>query len=81
VGSQARLSYALVGDTVNLASRVQVLNKTCGTDILLTRATRDRLAATKEKVQRVGRFPIKGKSDEVEVFTLTPDDAQPPGAF
>jgi len=75
VGSQKRLSYALVGDTVNLASRVQVLNKTCGTDILLTRATRDRLDETKEKVQRIGRFPIKGKSEEVEVFTLTPDDA------
>ena len=81
VGSQARLSYALVGDTVNLASRVQVLNKTCGTDILLTRATRDRLVETKEKVQRIGHFPIKGKSEEVEVFTLTPGDAQLPDAF
>jgi hypothetical protein len=58
-----------------------VLNKTCGTDFLITRAMRDRLVATKEKVQRVGRFPIKGKSDEVEVFTLTPDDAQPLRAF
>lgn len=81
VGSQARLSYALVGDTVNLASRVQVLNKICDTDILLTRATRDRLDESKENVRRIGHFPIKGKSEEVEVFTLAPDVLLSPGTL
>ncbi len=75
VGSRERLSYALVGDTVNLASRVQVLNKTCGTDILFTRATRDRLTAETAKiVKAVGTFPIKGKRTEVEVFTVNSKD-------
>ena len=81
VGSQSRLSYALVGDTVNLASRVQVLNKTCGTDILLTRATCNRLAENKDKVLRVGRFSVKGKRDKVEVFTITTDDEKPTGVI
>jgi len=76
VGSQERLSYALVGDTVNLASRVQVLNKTCGTHILFTRATRDRLTnGTVEEIKAMGTFPVKGKRMEVEVFTVhTPSD-------
>ncbi len=75
VGSRERLSYALVGDTVNLASRVQVLNKTSGTDILFTRATRDRLTdGTVNGIKTVGKFPVKGKRMEVEVFTV---DAEP----
>ena len=71
VGSAERVSYALVGDTVNLASRVQVLNKTCATNILVTRATYDRLQpATQTQLQRKGSYPIKGKSAEVEVYTI-----------
>ena len=38
IGSAQRLSYALVGETVNVASRIQDLNKTLGTDILLSDA-------------------------------------------
>jgi adenylate cyclase len=36
IGSAQRLSYALVGETVNIASRIQELNKDFGTDILLS---------------------------------------------
>src|SRR2546425_576404 len=43
IRSAERLTYALVGDAVNLASRIQGLNKELGTDILLSGATRGRL--------------------------------------
>ena len=36
IGSSQRLSYALVGETVNIASRIQELNKDFGTNILLS---------------------------------------------
>ena len=76
VGSRERLSYALVGDTVNLASRVQVLNKTSGTNILFTRATRDRLTdGTVNGVKAVGTFPVKGKRMEVDVYTVDTEPA------
>jgi adenylate cyclase len=43
IGSQDRMSYTLVGETVNIASRIQAVNKTSGTDILISDATRQGL--------------------------------------
>jgi adenylate cyclase len=40
IGSPDRLSYAMVGDTVNVASRIQELNKKFGTDILISETTK-----------------------------------------
>jgi class 3 adenylate cyclase len=60
----------MVGDTVNTASRLQVLNKTSGTDILISRSTFDRLNGDRGFLKSLGAFPIKGKREEVEVFTI-----------
>lgn len=69
VGSETRKVYAMVGDTVNTASRLQVLNKRCGTDILISRSTVERLTRDSDTLKSLGTFPVKGKSEEVEVFT------------
>ncbi len=69
VGSPERLVYAMVGDAVNIASRLQVLNKTCGTDILVSRAVADRLSGLGIEFAPMGTFPIRGKSEEIEVFS------------
>ena len=69
IGSAERHSYALVGDPVNLASRIQSLNKELGSDILVSGETRRRLDDGFELVQ-LPAVRVKGKSVEVEVYRL-----------
>lgn len=69
IGSAERHSYALVGDPVNLASRIQSLNKELGSDILVSGDTRRRLNGQFDLVP-LPAVRVKGKSVEVEVYRL-----------
>lgn len=69
IGSSARLSYALVGDPVNLASRIQDLNKQLGSDVLLSGTTRARLDGSFD-LTALPAVRVKGRSEEVEIYRL-----------
>ncbi len=71
VGSPERLVYALVGDTVNVASRIQDLNKRFGTDILVSETTRDRVKDEDLRFVSQGKTVLRGKRQELELFRLT----------
>jgi adenylate cyclase len=70
VGSQDRLVYAMVGDTVNVASRIQGLNKRFGTDILISHKTKERLKNKEFNLSSLGGSTLKGKTEEVEIYKV-----------
>jgi class 3 adenylate cyclase len=69
IGSADRLSYALVGDPVNLASRLQSLTKELGADVLVSGTTRARLDGGVALVP-LPAVKVKGRTAEVEVYAL-----------
>jgi adenylate cyclase len=69
IGSPDRLSYTLVGDTVNVASRLQELNKEFNTEIILSGATRARTNGD-FLLQELPATRVKGKSGSIQIFSL-----------
>jgi len=68
-GTQQRATYTCVGDTVNLAARLEARTKDAGRSILVDGATRAALGAG-VAVESLGPAAIKGKAAPVEVFAV-----------
>jgi adenylate cyclase len=68
-GAPDRMSFTAMGDGVNLASRLEGLNKQYGTFILVS-ASVERDARERFHFRRVDRVAVKGKREGVEIFEL-----------
>jgi adenylate cyclase len=72
IGGGNHLEFTLIGDTTNVASRVEQLTKTTGDAILLTRQCVDALYSRPPGLIDRGFHVLKGKSAAVQVFGFDP---------
>jgi class 3 adenylate cyclase len=70
IGGGGKLEFTLIGDTVNVAARVEQLTKTTDDAILLTEQCVDALASRPPGLIDRGFHVLKGKSASVQVFGL-----------
>ena len=76
IGNEHRLEFAVLGDTVNVASRLERLTRELGVDLLVSREIVDRVreeGGSAERLVSIGERSLRGRAEAIEVLTPESD--------